>query len=58
MALLGRTLATVGLEQRRLVVLEMRPERRWEVRLWAHEAQAGGKRVVVLEASWAVGLTC
>lgn len=54
MALLGRTLATVGLEQRRLVVLEMRPERSWEVRLWAQEAQwaASGWWCSGLEGRW------
>jgi hypothetical protein len=49
-ALLGRTLATVGLEQRRLLVSDVRRKRSWEVRLWAREAQVGGKRVVVLGA--------
>jgi hypothetical protein len=49
-AQLGRYLDTVGLEQGWLVVFDVRPERSWEERLWAREAQVAGKRVVVLGA--------
>ena len=49
-AQLGRYLDTVGLDHGWLVVFDVRPERSWEERLWAREAQVGGKRVVVLGA--------
>ena len=49
-AQLGRYLDTVGLDHGWLVVFDVRPERSWEERLWAREAQVGGKRVIVLGA--------
>jgi hypothetical protein len=47
---LGRYLDTVGLDQGWLVVFDVRPGRTWDERLWEREADAGGKRVVVLGA--------
>ena len=49
-AQLGRYLDTVGLDHGWLVVFDVRPDRSWEERLWAREAQVGDKRVVVLGA--------
>lgn len=47
---LGRYLDTVGLDHGWLVVFDVRPDRSWEERLWEREANADGKRVVVLGA--------
>ena len=49
-AQLGRYLDTVGLHQGWLVVFDVRPDRSWEERLWQREAEAGGKRVMVIGA--------